>query len=60
MLIEVPHFEPIPTDVTQNLQDRLNSVTDVLSRVSKLVCEDLEKVVSTAVGVDKDGKLHLG
>ncbi|XP_026171956.1 tripartite motif-containing protein 65 isoform X2 [Mastacembelus armatus] len=55
MLIEVPRFEAIPTDVTANLQDRLNCVTDVLSRVSKLVSEDLEKAVSTTVGQDKDG-----
>ncbi|XP_051274413.1 tripartite motif-containing protein 65 isoform X1 [Dicentrarchus labrax] len=54
MVIEVPRFKDIPTDVTPNLQDRLNGVTDVLSRVSKLVAEDLEKAVSTAVGQDKD------
>nr|XP_020481015.1 tripartite motif-containing protein 65 isoform X2 [Monopterus albus] len=55
MLIEVPHFEAIPTNVTPTLQDQLNSVTDVLSRVSKLVSEDLDKAVSTAIGQDKDG-----
>lgn len=55
MVIEVPRLKDIPTDVTPNLQDRLNGVTDVLSRVSKLVCEDLEKAVSSAVGQDKDG-----
>lgn len=55
MHIEVPRFKEIPTDVTSNLQDRLNGVTDILSRVSKLVSEDLEKAVSTAVGHDKDG-----
>ncbi|XP_078134934.1 E3 ubiquitin-protein ligase TRIM65 [Sander vitreus] len=55
MVIEVPRFKDIPTDVTPNLQERLNGVTDVLSRVSKLVSEDLEKAVSTAVGPDKDG-----
>ncbi|XP_042363851.1 tripartite motif-containing protein 65 [Plectropomus leopardus] len=55
MVIEVPRFKDIPTDVSSNLQDRLNSVTDVLSRVSKLVCEDLEKAVSAAMGPDKDG-----
>lgn len=60
MLIEVPRFKEIPTDVTPNLQDRLNSVTDVLSRVSKLVSEDLEKAVNTAVGQDKDGNLPSG
>ncbi|TNN42799.1 Tripartite motif-containing protein 65 [Liparis tanakae] len=55
MLLEVPRFPDIPTDVTPNLQDRLNGVTDVLSRVSKLVFEDLEKAVSAAVGPDEDG-----
>lgn len=60
MVIEVPRLKDVPTDVTPNLQDRLNGVTDVLSRVSKLVAEDLEKAVSTAVGQDKDGKLTPG
>lgn len=58
MLIKVPHFEEIPTNVTPNLSDRLNGVTEVLSRVSKLVSDDLEKAVSTAVGQDKDGNLN--
>lgn len=60
MVIEVPHLKDIPTDVTPNLQDRLNGVTDVLSRVSKLLSEDLERAVSTAVGLDKDGNLPSG
>lgn len=60
MVIQVPRFKDIPTDVTPNLQDRLNGVTDVLSRVSKLVSEDLEKAVSTAVAQDKDGNLQSG
>ncbi|XP_034414129.1 tripartite motif-containing protein 65-like [Cyclopterus lumpus] len=55
MILEVPRFKDIPTDVTPNLQDRLTGVTDVLSRVSKLVFEDLEKAVSAAVGPDEDG-----
>uniref|UniRef100_A0A3Q3W3I4 Uncharacterized protein n=1 Tax=Mola mola TaxID=94237 RepID=A0A3Q3W3I4_MOLML len=55
MVIEVPHLKDITTDVTPNLQDRLNGITDVLSRVSKLVSEDLEKAVSSAVGQEKDG-----
>jgi len=57
MLLEVPRFTDIPTDVTPNLQDRLNGVTDVLARVSKLVFEDLEKAVSAAVGPDEDGNM---
>ncbi|CAL8262784.1 unnamed protein product [Arctogadus glacialis] len=38
-----------------NLQERLNGITEVLSRVSKLVTEDLEKAVSAVVGQDKQG-----
>lgn len=60
MVIEVPRLKDVPTDVTPNLQERLNCVTDVLSRVSKLVCEDLDKAVSSAVGQDKDGNLSVG
>lgn len=60
MHIQVPRFKDVPTDVTLNLQDRLNGVTDILSRVSKLVSEDLEKAVSTAVAHDRDGNLPLG
>lgn len=59
MLIEVPRFEAVPTDVTPSLQERLSGVTDILSRVSKLVSEDLEKAVSTAVGQDKDGNQQV-
>lgn len=58
MVIEVPRLKDIPTDVKANLQDRLNGVTDILSRVSKLVSEDLEKAVSSAVGQDKDGNVQ--
>lgn len=57
MVIEVPRLKDVPTDVTPNLQERLNCVTEVLSRVSKLVCEDLDKAVGSAVGQDKDGNL---
>ncbi|XP_003438717.2 tripartite motif-containing protein 65 [Oreochromis niloticus] len=53
--IEVPRFKDISTDVTSTLQDRLNGVTDILSRVSKLVSEDLEKAVTTTVGHDREG-----
>ncbi|KAM9837480.1 E3 ubiquitin-protein ligase TRIM65 isoform 2-T2 [Aulostomus maculatus] len=59
MLVEVPHLKQTPTDVTPNLQDRLNGITEVLSRVSKLVSEDLEKAVSTALGQDKDDRCSL-
>ncbi|XP_067101338.1 E3 ubiquitin-protein ligase TRIM65 [Osmerus mordax] len=54
-LVEVPRQQDVPVDVTCNLQERLNGVTDVLSRISKLVSEDLEKAVCAAVGQDKQG-----
>lgn len=52
-LVEVPRFENVSVDVNPSLPERLNGVTDILSRVSKLVFEDLEKAVCTAVGQDK-------
>ncbi|KAM9425222.1 E3 ubiquitin-protein ligase TRIM65 [Pholidichthys leucotaenia] len=55
MRIEVPRFKDVATDVMPNLQEQLSGVTDVLSRVSKLVSEDLEKAVSATVGQDRDG-----
>lgn len=57
-LMKVPHFKEVPTDITPNLQERLNGITDILSRVSKLVSEDLDKAVTTAMGHDKDGNLN--
>ncbi|KAI7796678.1 E3 ubiquitin-protein ligase TRIM65 isoform X2 [Triplophysa rosa] len=54
-LIEVPHFHEVPADVSTCLQEKLNPVTDVLSRVSKLVCEDLERAVQTFAGQEKEG-----
>ena len=53
--MRVPSFKEIPVDMTPNLQERLNGVTEVLSRVSKLVMEDLEKAVSAVVGQDQQG-----
>ena len=55
-LVRVPSFKEIPVDMTPNLQERLNGITEVLSRVSKLVTEDLEKAVSAVVGQDKQGR----
>lgn len=55
MVIEVPRLKDIATDVKLNLQDRLNGVTEILSRVSKLVTDDLDKAVSSTVGQDKEG-----
>ncbi|KAI2658251.1 tripartite motif-containing 65-like protein [Labeo rohita] len=54
-LIEVPHFSDIPVDVHVSVQEKLTPVTDVLSRVSKLVCEDLERAVQVPGGQDKEG-----
>ena len=54
-LVRVPSYKEIPVDMTPTLQERLNGITEVLSRVSKLVAEDLEKAVSAVVGQDKQG-----
>ncbi|KAG7491754.1 hypothetical protein MATL_G00006740 [Megalops atlanticus] len=54
-LVEVPRMKGISPSVTTNLQDKLTVVTDVLSRISKLVSEDLEKAINAAVGQDKQG-----
>ncbi|KAG7232859.1 hypothetical protein INR49_008027 [Caranx melampygus] len=53
--VEVPRFKDVHTDVCPNLQERLSGITDVLSRISKLVSEDLDKAVSMTVGQDRDG-----
>lgn len=60
MVIEVPRLKDIPTDVMPTLQDRLSVVTDILSRISKLLSEDLDKAVSAAVGQDKNGNMSVG
>ncbi|XP_076123074.1 E3 ubiquitin-protein ligase TRIM65 [Alosa pseudoharengus] len=54
-LVEVPQMQDVPVDVNVNLQDRLAGVTDILTRVSKLVLEDLVKAMDTAIGQDKQG-----
>lgn len=53
MLVKVPQFEVVSTEVSPSLQERLGGVTDVLSRVSKLLHDDLERAVATALGLDK-------
>lgn len=53
MLVKVPKFEAVSTEVSSSLQERLSGVTEVLSRVSKLLHEDLERAVGTALGLDK-------
>lgn len=53
MLVNVPEFEEISTEVSPSLQEKLNGVMDVLARVSKLLHEDLDRAVSTALGQDK-------
>ncbi|XP_026988524.2 tripartite motif-containing protein 65 [Tachysurus fulvidraco] len=54
-LVEVPQVGSVPVDVTVNLQEKLNPVTDILSRISKMVCEDLDKAVYAAVSHNKEG-----
>ncbi|XP_072312694.1 E3 ubiquitin-protein ligase TRIM65 [Eucyclogobius newberryi] len=53
MLVKVPEYEDIATEVNPNLQERLSGVTEVLSRLSKLVLEDLDRAVCTVLGHDK-------
>lgn len=60
MDIEVPCLKDVATEVKPNLQDRLNAVTEILSRVSKLVSDDLDKAVSATVGQDNDGNQSSG
>ncbi|XP_019721175.1 tripartite motif-containing protein 65 [Hippocampus comes] len=55
MLIEVPRLKNIPFDLTPHLQDRLSGITEILTRISKLVVEDLERAVCTVVGHDIEG-----
>lgn len=54
--IEVPRFSDVPVDVHVSVQEKLTPVTDVLSRVSKLVCEDLERAVQVSGGQDKESE----
>ncbi|KAJ0060726.1 hypothetical protein NL108_017821 [Boleophthalmus pectinirostris] len=53
MLVTVPEYQHICTEVSPSLQERLSGVTEVLSKVSKLLHEDLERAVGTALGHDK-------
>ncbi len=55
-LVEVPRFSAVPVDVHVSVQEKLTPVTDALSRVSKLVCEDLERAVQVSAGQDKEGE----
>ncbi|XP_062859696.1 E3 ubiquitin-protein ligase TRIM65 [Trichomycterus rosablanca] len=54
-LVEVPQIRQVPLDVSVNVQDKLAPVTDVLSRIAKLVCEDLDKTVYASVIHNKEG-----
>lgn len=54
--IEVPRFSDVSVDVHVSAQEKLTPVTDVLSRVSKLVCEDLERATLVTGGPEKDGE----
>ncbi|KAI5103514.1 tripartite motif-containing protein 65 [Silurus meridionalis] len=53
-LVEVPQMGSVPVDVSVNLQEKLNPVTDILSRMSKL-CDDLDKAVYATVSHNKEG-----
>uniref|UniRef100_A0AAV2MT00 Uncharacterized protein n=1 Tax=Knipowitschia caucasica TaxID=637954 RepID=A0AAV2MT00_KNICA len=52
--VKVPQFQDVSTEVNPGLQERLSAVTDVLTRVSKLLHEDLERAVGTALA-DRQG-----
>ncbi|KAJ8363599.1 hypothetical protein SKAU_G00124300 [Synaphobranchus kaupii] len=52
-LVEVPRMKETSVNVDTNLQDKLATVTEALSRISKLVLEDLEKAINATVGQDK-------
>lgn len=56
MALEVPRLKDLATGVKPSLQDRFSAVTEILSHVSKLVSDDLDKAVSATVGQDKEGK----
>lgn len=59
MVIEVPRLKGVATNVKPNIQDHLNAVTEILSRISKLVSDDLDKAVSSTEGHDKEGSQSL-
>uniref|UniRef100_A0A8C1ZG87 Tripartite motif-containing protein 65-like n=1 Tax=Cyprinus carpio TaxID=7962 RepID=A0A8C1ZG87_CYPCA len=52
----VSRFSDVPVDVHVSVQEKLTPITDVLSRVSKLVCEDLERAVQVSGGQEKEGE----
>ncbi|KAF5909072.1 tripartite motif-containing protein 65-like, partial [Clarias magur] len=54
-LVEVPQVGLVPVEVSVNLQEKLNPVMEILSRISKLVCEDLDKAVYAVVSHTKEG-----
>lgn len=56
VVLEVPRLEDLAPPLKPSLQDRLSPLTDLLSRLSKLVSDDLDKAVSAAVGQDREGK----
>ncbi|XP_011616838.2 tripartite motif-containing protein 65 isoform X1 [Takifugu rubripes] len=54
VVIEVPRLKGVATNVKPNIQDHLNAVTEILSRISKLVSDDLDKAVSSTEGHEKE------
>ncbi|XP_051959290.1 tripartite motif-containing protein 65-like isoform X1 [Xyrauchen texanus] len=52
--IEVPQFSAVAVDVNTSVLEKLNPVTDVLTRISKLVCEDLVRAAQVIGGQDKE------
>ncbi|XP_066560986.1 E3 ubiquitin-protein ligase TRIM65 isoform X2 [Amia ocellicauda] len=52
-VIQVPRMKKVPLNVSSDLQNKLHKVTGVLSNISKLVSEDLQKVVSVVGAQDR-------
>ncbi|XP_051968953.1 tripartite motif-containing protein 65 [Xyrauchen texanus] len=52
--IDVPQISEVAVDVNISVLEKLNPITDVLTRVSKMVCEDLERAVQVIGGQDKE------
>ncbi|KAL2101848.1 hypothetical protein ACEWY4_003609 [Coilia grayii] len=54
-LVEVPAVHDPAVEVSMHLQERLSGVMDILSKISRLVLEDLVKATDTAIVQDKQG-----
>ncbi|XP_015211561.2 E3 ubiquitin-protein ligase TRIM65 isoform X1 [Lepisosteus oculatus] len=53
--VALPGIRNVPLNVSSDLQDTLTGVTGILSKISKLLLEDLEKAISVASGQESQG-----